>query len=41
MSDSPRDLVDGYFDDVLTPEQLAVLSEWIKSDPQHARIFAQ
>jgi hypothetical protein len=41
MSDSPRDLIDGYFDDVLTPEQHAALSEWIKSDPQHARIFAQ
>ena len=41
MSESPRDLIDGYFDDVLTPQQHSTLSEWIKSDPEHARIFAQ
>ena len=37
----PRELIDGYFDDVLTPEQHATLSDWIKADPDHAQIFAK
>lgn len=41
MKSDPRDLIDGYFDDVLSAEQQATLNVWIKSDPDHARIFAQ
>lgn len=37
----PHNLIHGYFDDVLTPEQHATLCAWIKADPEHARIFAQ
>ncbi len=38
---SPRELIDGYLDDVLTAEQQVELSEWIRSDPEHAKTFAQ
>ena len=37
----PRSLIDGYFDDVLTPAQHTALSDWIKADPQNAQLFAQ
>jgi hypothetical protein len=37
----PRELIDGYFDDTLTADQLKSLSAWIKADPNNARAFAQ
>ncbi len=37
----PRDLIDGYLDDTLTADELTQLSHWIKSDPNHAQVFAQ
>lgn len=36
----PRELIDGYFDDSLTAEQLESLSTWIKADPNNAHSFA-
>ena len=39
MSDL-RDLIDGYFDDTLTAEQLKALSHWIKAAPTNALTFA-
>lgn len=38
---NPREWIDGYLDDALTPEQHAALQLWIKADPQHAKIFAE
>ncbi|TWU03439.1 hypothetical protein Pla100_03600 [Neorhodopirellula pilleata] len=40
MSVNYEDLIDRYFDDSLSSEQLAQLNEWIKSDPKNARQFA-
>ena len=40
MMFNPQELIDGYFDEVLTAEQQAELSEWIRSDPAHAKTFA-
>ncbi len=40
MMTNPRELIDGYFDDRLTVEQHEALSEWIKANPENARIFA-
>lgn len=40
MSSAIQDLIDGYFDDVLTADQLQQLSQWIQSDPKHAEQFA-
>ncbi|MCY2983780.1 MAG: hypothetical protein NTY15_09095 [Planctomycetota bacterium] len=40
MNPAPHDMIDGYFDEILTPEQLASLSDWIKSSPENARVFA-
>lgn len=41
MNELPRDLIDGYFDDCLTEDEHRALSDWIKSDPEHARVFAR
>jgi hypothetical protein len=41
MTNPIRDLINGYLDDLLTPEQHAALSEWIQSDVKHARQFAE
>ncbi len=40
MSVNYEDLIDRYLDDSLSSEQLALLNEWIKSDPKNARQFA-
>jgi hypothetical protein len=40
MADA-SELIDGYFDDDLSPEQQKLLSDWIKYAPEHARLFAQ
>jgi hypothetical protein len=37
----PRELIDGYLDDALTADQQEELSAWIKTNPEHARIFAE
>jgi hypothetical protein len=36
----PRTLIDGYFDEILDADQHATLCDWVKSDPEHARLFA-
>lgn len=41
MTKQPAELIEGYFDDMLTAEEQALLSDWIKSDPRHASEFAQ
>ncbi len=41
MIPGPRELIDGYLDDVLTSDQQTELSAWIKADPENARIFAE
>jgi hypothetical protein len=41
MTSDRRDLIDGYFDDDLTADQQKALSEWIKADPENARLFVQ
>ena len=41
MKTDPSELIDGYFDDVLTAEQHKILSGWIKSDPENAKAFAR
>jgi hypothetical protein len=41
MNNDPRDLIDGYLDDLLSPEQHAILNDWIKSEPEHAQVFVQ
>ncbi len=41
MTNSFHDLINGYLDDMLTAQQHAELSEWIQSDPEHARQFAE
>ena len=40
MMHNPRELIDGYLDDFLTAEQQVELSDWIRSDPSHAKAFA-
>ena len=40
MTSDPRELIDGYFDEVLSAEQQSELSQWMKSDPSHAKVFA-
>ncbi len=40
MNSDMRDLIDGYLDDLLSQQQLQQLSQWIQSDPLHARQFA-
>ncbi len=40
MNPDPHELIEGYFDEILTPEQLASLSDWIKSSSENARVFA-
>ena len=40
MMSNRQELIDGYFDVVLTAEQQVELSEWIRSDPAHAKTFA-
>ncbi|MEZ6136711.1 MAG: hypothetical protein R3C53_17580 [Pirellulaceae bacterium] len=41
MIPSPSERINGYLDDVLTADQQAELSAWIKAKPEHARIFAE
>lgn len=41
MMRKEHELINGYLDETLTEEQIADLSQWIKSDPQHARQFAK
>lgn len=36
-----RNLIESYVDDVITPEELSALGDWIKSDKDHARQFAE
>jgi hypothetical protein len=38
---NPRQWIDGYLDDALTADQQVALSDWIKADPENARIFAE
>ncbi|MEP3479629.1 MAG: hypothetical protein ABJZ55_10310 [Fuerstiella sp.] len=40
MNTEIQDLIDAYFDDSLSPEQLGQLSQWIQSDRLHAEQFA-
>ena len=40
MTPNIRELIDGYFDDNLTESQQTALLDWLKADPEHARIFA-
>ncbi len=40
MSTDGGSLMDGYLDDVLTPEQHQKLSAWINASPENARTFA-
>ncbi len=40
MTNAADSLIDGYLDDVLTPEQHEELSTWIKASPENARTFA-
>ena len=40
MSFDAQQLIHGYLDDSLTAEQHEQLSQWIKSNPDHARAFA-
>lgn len=41
MTPELRELIDGYFDDILNEQQLSALSEWLRADPEHTRIFAR
>ena len=41
MTADPRHLIDGYFDDMLTSDELLALRDWIQSDPEHAKAFAR
>lgn len=36
-----QDLIDGYLDELLTADEHQQLAQWIKSDPSHARQFAE
>ncbi len=40
MTSEPQKLIHGYLDNSLTAEQQILLSEWIKADADHARVFA-
>ena len=41
MNRNPIELIDGYFDDVLTDEEHEALTAWIKSDFDHVKQFAE
>jgi hypothetical protein len=41
MTDDPRMLINGYFDGMLSEEQLGTLNAWIAQDPEHAKRFAR
>ena len=40
MTNDPNILIHGYFDGQLSDEQIRELNDWIKQDPNHARMFA-
>jgi len=40
MSDAPRQLIDRYFDDELTPAEFAEFEEWLRASPDNAAMFA-
>jgi hypothetical protein len=40
MTRDPNDLISGYFDESLSADEHAAMTEWIRSDPEHARQFA-
>jgi ferric-dicitrate binding protein FerR (iron transport regulator) len=40
MTTDPNSLIQGYFDGLLSDEQVRELNDWIKADPRHARQFA-
>jgi hypothetical protein len=40
MTSDPNSLIHGYFDELLSEEQIRALNDWIKEDPRNAQQFA-
>ncbi|MFO0906365.1 MAG: hypothetical protein U0939_25390 [Pirellulales bacterium] len=41
MNGDPRDWIDGYLDDSISPDEFVRLAEWVRASPEHAVVFAR